>query len=119
MSVSNFTSATFSVVEKYTQITCIFVSKIRQRKSTLKFACKKSACKSLCKNLHASFLRGFFVEIRHIACNLRACKCCNARGLYCMVICMFSKILALQLLCKFRAYIKYMYVCMYVYSMLD
>ena len=86
MSVSNFTSATFSVVEKYTQIMCIFVSKIRQRKSTLKFACKKSACKSLCKNSHASLLRGFFVEIRHIARNLRASKCCNARGLYCMVV---------------------------------
>ena len=49
-----------------------------------KFACKKSACKSSCKDLHASFLRGFFVEIRHIARNVPACKCCNARGLYCM-----------------------------------
>ena len=32
------------------------------------------------------FLRGFFMEIRHIARNLRACKCCNARGLYCTVV---------------------------------
>ena len=83
MSVSNFTSATFSVVKKYTQLACIFVSKISPHKSTLKFACKRSACKSSCKNLHASFLRGLFVEICHIACNLCACKCCNARGLYC------------------------------------
>ena len=83
MSVSNFTSATFSVVKKYPQLACIFVNKISHRKSTLKFACKKSACKSSCKNLRASFLREFLVEIRHIACNLRVCKCCNARGLYC------------------------------------
>ena len=83
MSVSNFTSATFSVVKKYTQLACIFVSKISHHKSALKFACKKCACKSSCKNLHPSFLRGFFVKIRHIARNLRACKCCNARGLYC------------------------------------
>ena len=83
ISVSNFTSATFSVVKKYTQLACNVVSKISHRKSTLKFACKKSACKCLCKNLYASFLRAFFVEIRHIARNLRACKCCNARGLYC------------------------------------
>ena len=26
------------------------------------------------------------MEIRHIARNLRACKCCNARGLYCMCL---------------------------------
>ena len=83
MSISNFSSATFSVVKKYTQLACTFISKISHRKSTLKFACKKSACKSLCKNLHASFLRGFFVEIRHIARDLSTCKCCNARGLYC------------------------------------
>ena len=83
MSISNFTSATFSVVKKYMQLACTFMSKISHRKSTLKFACKKSACKSLCKNLHASFLRGFFVEIRDIARDLRTCKCCNARGLYC------------------------------------
>ena len=82
MSVSNFTSATFSVVKKYTQLVCI--GKISHCKSTLKFACKKSACKSSCRNLHASFLRGLFGEIRHIARNLRTCKCCNVRGLYCM-----------------------------------
>ena len=78
MLFSNFTSATSAA-----QLACIFISKISHCKNTLKFACKKSACKSLCKNLHASFLRGFFMEICHIACNLRACKCCNARGLYC------------------------------------
>ena len=83
MSVSYFTSATCSVVKKYTQLACIFVSKISHCKSTLKFACEKSSCKSLCKNLHTSFLRGFFVEIRHIARNLCACECCNACGLYC------------------------------------
>ena len=49
MTVSNFTSATFSVVKKYTQLACIFMSKISHHKSTLKFACKKSVCKSLCK----------------------------------------------------------------------
>ena len=84
MLVSSFTSATFAVVKKYTQLACIFIHKISHRKNTLKFACKESACKSSCKNLHPSFLRGFFVEIRHIARNLRACKCCNAGGLYCM-----------------------------------
>ena len=62
MSVSNFTLATFSVVKKYTQLKCIFISKISHCKSTLKFAYKKSACKNSCKNLHASFLRGFFME---------------------------------------------------------
>ena len=44
------------------QVACIFASRISHHKSTLKFACKKSACKSLCKILHASFLLGFFVE---------------------------------------------------------
>ena len=86
MTVSNFTSVTFSVVKKYTQLACIFVSKISHRKSTLKFACKKSVRKSSCKNLHASFLCGFFMEIRHIARNLHARMCCNARGLYCTFV---------------------------------
>ena len=27
-------------------------------------------------------LSGFCVEIHHVACNLRTCKSCNARGLY-------------------------------------
>ena len=83
MAVSSFTSATFAVVKKYTQLACIFIHKISHRKNTLKFACKKSVCKSSFKNLHASFLCGFFMEICHIACNLCTCKCCNARGLYC------------------------------------
>ena len=83
MLVSNFTSATFAVVKKYMQLACIVVSQISHRKNTLKFACERSACKSSCKNLHSSFLREFFMEIYHIACNLGACKCCNARGLYC------------------------------------
>ena len=86
MSVSSFTSATFAVVKKYTQLACILIDKISHLKNTLKFACKKSPCKSSCKNLHASFLRGFFVEIRHIARNLRACKCYNARGVYCTFV---------------------------------
>ena len=60
-----------------------FCKENQSLKNTLKFACKKSPCKSSCKNLHASFLRGFCVEIHHITCNLRVCKCCNARGLYC------------------------------------
>ena len=56
MSVSNFTSATFDVVKKYTQLACIFISKISHRKNTsFKFACKKSVCKSACKNLHVFF----------------------------------------------------------------
>ena len=42
----------FNVVKKYMQLEC-----------------KRSACKSLCKNLDASFLRGFCVEIRHITRN--------------------------------------------------
>ena len=49
----------------------------------------ESLCKSLCKNLHASFLRGFFVEIRHIAHNFRTCKCCNAHGLYCSFVLLY------------------------------
>ena len=74
------TSATFSVAKKCVQLVCIFMSKISHHKNTLNFACKKCkifACKSVCKNLHASFLHGFFVEICHNARNLHACKCCN------------------------------------------
>ena len=67
----------------YMQLARIFIRKISHLKNTLKFASKKSVCKSSCKNLHASLLCGFYVEIRHIAHNLRACKSCNARGLYC------------------------------------
>ena len=67
----------------YTQLECIFIRKISHLKKTLKFAGKNSACKSSCKNLHASFLHKFFVEIHHIARYLRMCKCCNASGLYC------------------------------------
>ena len=59
MSVSNFTSATFAVVKKYTQLACIFISKISHRKNTLKFACKKSACKNSFKNINAFFLLDF------------------------------------------------------------
>ena len=59
MSVSNFTSATFAVVKKYTQLACIFISKISHRKNTLKFACKKSACKSSFKNINAFFWLDF------------------------------------------------------------
>ena len=57
---------------------------LKRNTCTCKFACKKSACKSPCKNLHASFFGGFYVEILHIARNLRTCKCCNAYGLNCM-----------------------------------
>ena len=67
----------------YMQLARIFIRKISHLKNTLKFASKKSVCKSSCKNLHASLLCGFYVEIRHIARNLGACKSCNARGLYC------------------------------------
>ena len=60
MSVSNFTSATFDVVKKYTQLACIFLSKISHRKNTsFKFACNKSVCKSSCKNLHVFFCVDF------------------------------------------------------------
>ena len=55
------------------QLARIFIRKISHLKNTLKFASKKSVCKSSCKNLHASLLCGFYVEIRHIARNLRAC----------------------------------------------
>ena len=67
----------------YTQLACILIRKISHLKNTLKFACKKFACKGSRKNLHASFLHGLFMEICHIARNLRMCKCCNAHGLYC------------------------------------
>ena len=42
MLVSNFKSATFDVVNKYTQLSCIFISKLSHCKNTLKFVCKKS-----------------------------------------------------------------------------
>ena len=85
MSVSNLTSAIFAVVKKYTWLACIFTSKISHPKHTRKFGSKRAACNSSCKIVHASFLHGFCVEIHHIACNLCACKCCNALGLYCML----------------------------------
>ena len=65
------------------QLACILIRKISHLKNTLKFECKKFAYKSSRKNLHVSFLRGLFMEIRHIARNLRMCKCCNAHDLYC------------------------------------
>ena len=52
----------------YTQLACIFIRQISHFKNTLKFACK-----SLFKNLQASILCGFFMEIRHIARNLCVC----------------------------------------------
>ena len=59
MSVSNFTSATFAVAKKYTQLVCIFGSKISHCQNTLKFTCKTSACKSSCKNLREFFCVDF------------------------------------------------------------
>lgn len=60
MSASNFTSATFDVVKKYSQLACIFISKISHGKNTsFEFVCKKSACKSSCKNLHVFFCIDF------------------------------------------------------------
>ena len=35
MSVSNFTSATFAVVKKYTQLACVFIRKIGHHKNSL------------------------------------------------------------------------------------
>ena len=86
MLVSNFTSATFAVVKKYTQLACIFMSKISHREKTSKFPCQKSVCKSSCKNSHTSFLHGLYVEIRHMARNLCTCKCSNACSLYCNLL---------------------------------
>ena len=78
MLVSNFTPATFAVVKKYTQLAYIFVSKISHRKSTLKFVCKKSACKSSCKIANFCF-RWKFGEISVHIYGSSPCEISEAR----------------------------------------
>ena len=66
MSVSSFTSATFAVVKKYTELACIFIGKISHRKIHSNLRVKSLPVKARVK----IYMRVFCVEIRHIACNI-------------------------------------------------
>lgn len=65
---------TFAVVKNYVQLVCFCNKKIQAN-----LGVKGQHIRARVK-IYTSFL----LEICHIARNLCMCKCCNARGLYCM-----------------------------------
>ena len=83
MSVSNFSHhrlLPFAVVKKCTQNLRVLAKSV-----TVKIHANLRVKRLLVRARVKTYTRIFCVEIRHIVRNLRACKCHNARGLYCII----------------------------------